>query len=229
MPMRVSDMPILTSGLFYCSRRLARSKIGWLRYAGLMHGIVDGSTNARLNFVLLEETLSHSLSPRAARKAHHILDRQWLFPSLWGLVAFALYFYYAQFVITVGWNAIELIIAQHLLFHGTYATSLDYPSAITWRPIVPTLLVTLVRIFTSDPLRIYQIICGTSLGVFTVCMFASARRLWGGFAGHTAAFLTLTCPAITTYLINHTHSYSHIGSLPFIGLSLFLSVVLIQG
>ena len=62
-------------------------------------------------------------------------------PVFWVTLAFAVYFYYAQFVVTVSWNAIELIIAQHLLDYGTYATSIDYPSALTWRPVLPTLLV----------------------------------------------------------------------------------------
>ncbi len=64
-------------------------------------------------------------------------------PVFWVTLAFAVYCYYAQFVVTVSWNAIELIIAQHLLDHGTYATSIDYPSALTWRPVLPTLLLPL--------------------------------------------------------------------------------------
>ena len=67
---------------------------------------------------------------------------RWLAPVLWGLVVFMVYFHYARYIDQVGWNAIELIISQKLTGHGVYATSLDYPSAIAWRPVVPTLVVT---------------------------------------------------------------------------------------
>ena len=124
-------------------------------------------------------------------------------PVFWVTLAFAIYFYYAQFVVTVSWNAIELIIAQHLLDHGTYVTSIDYPSALTWRPVLPTLLVTFLRLWTDNPITIYQLFCGATLGCLTGMMFLSAKMLWGKMAGHTAAFLTLVCPATTVYLIDH--------------------------
>lgn len=149
-------------------------------------------------------------------------------PWLWGCLAFAAYFYYAQFIVTVSWNAIELIIAQHLIDHGVFATSLDYPSAITWRPFLPTLLVTLLRLFTADPVLIYQIMCGCTLASLVTTAFLSARVLWGRGAAHLAAFLTFTCPAITTQLIDHAHSYSHLGGLLLLGPALYASVRLLR-
>jgi hypothetical protein len=44
-------------------------------------------------------------------------------PLGWAILAGTGYFYYAQFIATIGWNAIELIIAQHLIDHGVYATT----------------------------------------------------------------------------------------------------------
>jgi len=148
-------------------------------------------------------------------------------PALWALLGFAVYFYYAQFIVAVMWNAIELIIAQHLIHYGTYATSIDYPSAITWRPVLPTLLVAFLRLFTQDPVLIYQIFCGSTAAVLTISLFFSARRLAGIFAAHAAAFLTLSCPAVTTYLVNHMHSYSHLGALLVLGPTLMVSLRLL--
>lgn len=151
--------------------------------------------------------------------------------GIWGLLGFSLFFYQAQFIPTVKWNAIELIIAQHLLEHGAYVTSLDYPSAITWRPVLPTLVVAFFRIWTGDPILIYRLVCGLSLGILAATMFLSARLLWSRPAAHTAAALTLVCPAITTYLIQHAHSYSHLVGLLFLGPALYggLTVLCLSG
>jgi hypothetical protein len=149
-------------------------------------------------------------------------------PVLWVALAFVVYFIYAQFVVTVGWNAIELIIAQHLLDHGTYATSLDYPSALPWRPVLPTLLVTFLRLWTDDPTTIYKLFCGATLGCLTGTMFFAAKMLWGKTAGHTAAFLALVCPATTVYLIDHPHSYSHLGALLLLGPALLAALFLLR-
>lgn len=157
--------------------------------------------------------------------AHFLADNPWP----WALLAFATYGYYAQFIVTVSWNAIELIIAQHLIDHGVFATSVDYPSAITWRPVLPTLVVTLLRLFTDDPIRIYQVFCGAALASLVAGCFATARLLWGRAAAHLAAFLAFTCPAVTTYLINHAHSYSHLGCLLFLAPAVYLSLHLLKG
>jgi hypothetical protein len=157
----------------------------------------------------------------------HFLPSAWA-PLLWGVGAFLLYFYYAQFIPGINWNAIELIIAQHIIEHGTYATSIDYPSALTWRPVFSTLTVTFFRLWTDNPILIYQIICAASLGTLTVTLFLSARILWGGIAGHFAAFCTAACPALTTYLINHIHSYSHIVTLWVLGPAILISVRLLR-
>ena len=120
---------------------------------------------------------------------------RWLAPVLWGLVVFMVYFHYARYIDQVGWNAIELIISQKLTGHGVYATSLDYPSAIAWRPVVPTLVVTVFRLFTEDPIRIYQLVCGLSFSALTVAMFLSGRFLGNVWTGHLAALAAATCPA----------------------------------
>jgi 4-amino-4-deoxy-L-arabinose transferase-like glycosyltransferase len=149
-------------------------------------------------------------------------------PLLWGLLAFGLYSYYAQFVVTVNWNAVELIIAQHLLDHGVYATSVDYPSALTWRPLLPTLFVTFLRLWTDDPIVIYRLFCGAAIGGLVAAMFLSARRLWGTAAGHVAAFLTVACPATTIVLIDHRHSYSHLGALLVLGPAVLAALTLLK-
>ena len=59
-------------------------------------------------------------------------------------------------------------------------------------------------------------------------MFLSAKMLWGKMAGHTAAFLTLVCPATTVYLIDHRHSYSHLGALLLLGPALFTALRLLR-
>lgn len=148
-------------------------------------------------------------------------------PLAWMVVTFVAYAYYAQFVSTTRWNAIELIIAQNLLDHGAYVTSLDYPSALTWRPLLPTLLVTFVRVWVESPITIYQIVCGASLATLAATLFLAARAIWGTVAGHVAACLTFFCPALTSALINHLHSYSHLGALPFIGVAIWLSARLL--
>lgn len=155
------------------------------------------------------------------------VTRTWMLASICGLIGFIAYFLMARFVPGIRWNAIELIIAQHLIDHGVYATSLDYPSALTWRPVLPTLCVTFVRLFTSDPLLIYQIVCGTAFGVLAATMFLAAQRLAGNFVGVLTAVLTLTCPALTTYLVFHPHSYSHVVTMLFFGPALFATVRLI--
>src|SRR4051812_44754768 len=165
-----------------------------------------------------------NLHPSLRALAHLATDRPWL----WALAAFAVYFHYAQFIVTVSWNAIELIIAQHLLHDGVFATSLDYPSALTWRPLLPTLVVTLLRTFTDDPIRIYQVYAGAAVATLVATSFLSARVVWGRAAAHVAAFLAFTCPAVTTYLINHAHSYSHLGGLLFLGPAVYASVRLLK-
>lgn len=166
----------------------------------------------------------HPSTKPAAAITRAILDQPWA----WGCLAFAAYFYYAQFIVTVSWNAIELIIAQHLIDHGVFATSVDYPSAITWRPFLPTLLVTLLRRCTADPILIYQIYCGCTLASLVTTSFLSARVLWGRGPAHLAAFLAFTCPAITTQLINQPHSYSHLGGLLLFGPAIYASVRLLR-
>jgi hypothetical protein len=147
---------------------------------------------------------------------------------LWVALGFGVYFRYAQFVRTIGWNAIELIISQHLTGHGIYAMSVDYPSALNWRPLLPTLLITGLRMFTGDPILIYQWFCGTAISVMTASLFYAARRLAGLGAAHLAAGLALACPAVTTHLIDHIHSYSHLGALLLSGPALCMGLRLLQ-
>lgn len=149
-------------------------------------------------------------------------------PAAWGLAAFALYFTQAGFISHVSWNAVELIIAQHLIDHGAYVTSLDNPSAMSWRPLFPTLLVTFFRLWTDDPLLIYRWICGLAFASLTASLFAAARLMWGRLAAHLAALLTVACQGLTLGLIFHIHSYSHVGMILVLGPALLLSVHLLQ-
>lgn len=138
------------------------------------------------------------------------------------------FFHQAQFISSLKWNAIELIIAQHLIEHGAYVTGLDYPSAITWRPVLPTLVVTFFRLCTSDPILIYQLVCGFSLGSLAASMFLSARTLWSRPAAHAAAFFVMMCPAVTMYLLQHVHSYSHLVALLFLGPAIYQGITTLQ-
>ena len=149
-------------------------------------------------------------------------------PWAWALFALILFGWYAQFILHISWNAIELIIAQNLIEHGVFATSLDYPSAVTWRPVVPTFVVTALRLLTEDPLTIYRIFCAVAVATLTSCLFLTAKRLAGLFAAHLAAALTLACPAVTTYLVNHPHSYSHWGAMLTLGPAMLVTVRLLR-
>ncbi len=151
----------------------------------------------------------------------------WLAAALWGLLTFAVFFHYAQFLDKVGWNAIELIIAQKLTEHGVYATSLDYASAVAWRPVLPTLVVTLLHLGTEDPIRIYQLACGLSFATFVVAMYLSGRLIGNAWTGHLAALGAFVCPAATTYLVHHIHSYSNVITMGFLGLAIHASVALL--
>ena len=149
-------------------------------------------------------------------------------PVAWMALAFGVYFFYAQFIVMIAWNALELVIAQHVIEHGSYVTSLDYPSALTLRPLLPTLMVAFFRLWTSDPVLIFRLMVGCGLATLTGAMFFSARQLWGRAAAHSAAVLTLACPALTTYLIDNNHPYSHLGAMPVLGLALALSLWLLK-
>ncbi len=59
-------------------------------------------------------------------------------------------------------------------------------------------------------------------------MFLSARKLWGTVAGHVAAFLTVACPAVTLVLIDHRHSYSHLGALLVLGPAVLAALTLLK-
>ena len=48
---------------------------------------------------------------------------------------------------------------------------MDYPSALTWRPPLPTLFVTFLRLWTDDPMVIYRLFCGTAIGGLVVAMY----------------------------------------------------------
>jgi hypothetical protein len=150
-----------------------------------------------------------------------------LAPAGWGLLTFAVFFHYAQFIDKVAWNAIELIIAQKLGEHGVYATSLDYASAIAWRPVLPTLVVAFFQLWTEDPILIYQLVCGLSFASLVVAMFRSGRLLGNALTGHLAAFGAVSCPAVTTFLVHHFHSYSHIVTLGFLGPAIQASLSLL--
>ncbi|HWA10928.1 MAG TPA: hypothetical protein VG838_15920 [Opitutaceae bacterium] len=164
------------------------------------------------------------MNPPARTLARWLLET----PLIWAVAGFAIYFHYAHFIPLIAWNAIELIIAEHVIDHGRYVTSLDYASALTWRPVLPTMLVAFLRLWTADPLLIYQIFCGTALGCLAASLFLSARLLWGTASGHIAALFTLTCPGITTLLIDHFHSYSHLGALLLLGPTLYVALLLLR-
>ena len=160
----------------------------------------------------------------ARRAAALLLDT----PLAWMALSFGVYFFYAQFIVMIAWDALELVIAQHVIDHGAYVTSLDYPSALTLRPVLPTLMVAFFRLWTSDPVLIFRLLAGFGLATLAGAMFFAAHRLWGRAAAHSAALLTLSCPALTTYLIDNNHPYSHLGAMPVLGLALALSLWLLK-
>ena len=75
--------------------------------------------------------------------------------AAWGVGAFLAYYHLARLA-RIGWNAIEMLIAQHWWRDHVYAISVDYPSAIAWRPVFPTAVVMLAQRFTDDPQRILR-------------------------------------------------------------------------
>jgi hypothetical protein len=162
------------------------------------------------------------MKPIARRAAAVLLDS----PVAWMALAFGIYFFYARFIVMIAWDALELVIAQHVVDHGAYVTSLDFPSALTLRPVLPTLMVACFRLWTSDPMLIFRLMVGCAVGTMTGALFFSARVIWGRTAAHVAAFATLCCPAFTTYLINSNHPYSHLGAMTMLGLAMAASAAL---
>src|SRR5262245_54014819 len=96
--------------------------------------------------------------------------------AAWAVLAFAVYFYFAAYIPTLGWNAIEFVIANHLWDFGRYAIGADFPPAI-WRPVLPTYLVLVVERFTHDPVLTYRILVGLSMAAFVAGVFMASEML----------------------------------------------------
>jgi hypothetical protein len=150
------------------------------------------------------------------------------FCFFWAGLAFASLYICIAYTWSLGWNAIEFIIANHLRDFGHYGTGAYYPPAI-WRPILPTLLVYFVDGLTCDPLLTLQLIAGSSLAIFVVSIYLANRFLWGLATANLGAFLAFTFPAITILLATHIHSISHLVLLAVIGPAIAFSVRALAG
>jgi hypothetical protein len=109
----------------------------------------------------------------------------------------------------IRWNAIEMMMAKNLLAgNGLIAAPLDPPAL--WRPLLGALVCAFVELFTSSPRLVYQIVYAVSLTTFLIASFYAARALWDAAAGHAAFLFILTSGALTSRLVSHVHSISHV-------------------
>ena len=145
----------------------------------------------------------------------------------WVVLTFVTYFHFSGHLQTLGWNAVEFIISNHLRDFGLYATGAYYPPAL-WRPVLGTFTVYIVDGLISDPVLTFQIICGLALSLFVASIYITNWFLWGTIIANVGALLAFSFPAITTLLLTHIHSISHISMLAVLGPTVGLSLYCLQ-
>jgi hypothetical protein len=127
----------------------------------------------------------------------------------------------------IRWNAIEMMMARNLLTgNGLVVAPLDPPAL--WRPLLGALVCAFVELFTSSPRLVYQIVYAVSLTAFLVASFYAARALWDAAAGHVACLFILTSGALTSRLVNHVDSISHVAFLLAAGPALLFTVLALR-
>ncbi len=133
-------------------------------------------------------------------------------PFGWGLVGLLFFWIWGGLIPKIEWNIMEMMIGRNLIL-GNGLVAAPYEPPALWRPPLGSGLCAFVELFTSDPFLIFRIIYTASLTIFLVCMFYSARGLWGMTAAHVACMFVLTSGALTARLISHNHSISHVAFL----------------
>jgi hypothetical protein len=150
-----------------------------------------------------------------------------LHPVVWLLVGGALFWIWGGLIPRIRWNAIEMMMAKNLLAgNGLVVAPLDPPAL--WRPLLGALVCAFVELFTTSPRAVYQIVYAVSLTTFLIASFYAARALWDAAAGHIACLFIVTSGALTSRLINHVHSISHVVFLLAVGPALWLTVLALR-
>ena len=150
-----------------------------------------------------------------------------LHPIAWLLVGGTLFWMWGGLIPRIRWNAIEMMMAKNLLAgNGLIVAPLDPPAL--WRPLLGALVCAFVELFTSSPRLVYQIVYAVSLTTFLIASFYAARALWDAAAGHAACLFILTSGALTSRLISHVHSISHVVFLLAAGPALWFTVLALR-
>jgi len=93
-----------------------------------------------------------------------------------------------------------------------------------WRPPLGGLLCALVELFTTDPQLIYRLLYTVSLTTFLITSFYAVKALWGTMAANLDCVFIVTTGALTSRLVGHVHSISHVSFLLVAGPVLLLTV-----
>jgi hypothetical protein len=150
-----------------------------------------------------------------------------LHPAAWLLAGGTLFWIWGGLIPRIRWNAIEMMMARNLLAgNGLVVAPLDPPAL--WRPLLGALVCAFVELFTSSPRLVYQIVYAVSLTAFSIASFYAARALWDATAGHVACLFILTSGALTSRLINHVDSISHVVFLLAAGPALLFTVLALR-
>jgi hypothetical protein len=127
----------------------------------------------------------------------------------------------------IRWNAIEMMMARNLLAgNGLVVAPLDPPAL--WRPLLGALVCAFVELFTGNPRVVYQIVYAVSLTTFLIASFYAARALWDATAGHVSCLFILTSGLLTSRLVSHVDSISHVVFLLAAGPALLLTVLALR-
>ncbi|MGA2739154.1 MAG: hypothetical protein ABSG65_17080 [Bryobacteraceae bacterium] len=161
------------------------------------------------------------LTKQICKRLGQVLARH---PVAWLLAGTALFWMWGGLIPRIRWNAIEMMMAKNLLAgNGLIVAPLDPPAL--WRPLLGALVCASVELFTTSPRLVYQIVYAVSLTVFLVASFYAARALWDAAAGHVACLFILTSGALTSRLVNHVDSISHVVFLLAAGPALLFTVL----
>lgn len=148
-------------------------------------------------------------------------------PIAWLLAGGSLSWLWGGLIPRIRWNAIEMMMAKNLLAgNGLVVAPLDPPAL--WRPLLGALVCAFVELFTTSPRLVYQIVYAVSLTTFLMASFYAARALWDAAAGHAACLFILTSGALTSRLISHVHSISHVVFLLAAGPALWCTVLALR-
>jgi len=150
-----------------------------------------------------------------------------LHPLAWLLAGGALFWMWGGLIPRIRWNAVEMMMARNLLAgNGLVVAPLDPPAL--WRPLLGALVCASVELFTSSPRLVYQIVYAVSLTTFLIASFYAARALWDATAGHVACLFILSSGLLTSRLVSHVDSISHVVFLLAAGPALLCTVLALR-